>query len=557
MLPASPGSAAGVPFRVNFQGKLLNTSNVPRSGAISMEFAIYDAPSGGNVLWGPETQVPTVTNGVFSVQLGAVLALTPEVFTGAATYLGVNVEADGEMTPRQRLVAGPYAVTAAQLAQASDIRINAGVAYATFTSAGNLLLPYGIVATSASFSGSLTASSGTFKATGNTQYSLETSSGINILAGTLNVAEAVSAASFVGDGSALSNVSVPADSIDSTKLQASSVTGPKIAALAVDSAKIAALTIDSTKLARSSVDSEKLAKNSVDSEKIVALSIDSKKLRAGSVDSEKLAANSVWAANIMALNVDSTKLAKGSVDSEKLAKNSVDSEKLAMNSVDSEKIVSLSIDSTKLAKNSVDSEKIVALSIDSTKLRGDSVDSEKLAANSVWAANIMALNIDSTKLAVASVDSEKLAKNSVNSEKIAAYAVGSGKYLLNVVQGYTTQTGAATALAGAATVLQTFTINLATLSNRVLLNATAQHRHATAAAYTTTYSIHRAATCVPPIIAVYYMGSTIVDTRTISISIVDTAAPGGSVVYAFCAALNAGTVVKVYGRNLIATELGD
>jgi len=110
-----------------------------------MQFRIFDAASGGNVLWGPESLTPTVTNGVFSVQLGASPALTPEVFTTAAVYLGVTVDPDvypgGEMSPRSRLVASPYAVTAAQLAQSGDIRINSGVAYATFTNAGNLLLP--------------------------------------------------------------------------------------------------------------------------------------------------------------------------------------------------------------------------------------------------------------------------------------------------------------------------------------------------------------------------------------------------------------------------------
>lgn len=225
-------SAAGVPFRINFQGKLLDAFNVPRSGSIAMEFRIFDASSGGTLLWGPESLTPTVTNGVFAVQLGGGLALPPEVFTGSSVYLGVTVAPDvypgGEMSPRQQLVASPYAFTAAQLAQSSDIRVNAGVAYATFTTAGNFLIPQGLVAATGTFTGSMTASSGTFTATGVAQYSLETSSGINIKAGTLRVAEGVSAANFSGDGAALTNVTVAAGAIDSTRLANDAVTSAKI-----------------------------------------------------------------------------------------------------------------------------------------------------------------------------------------------------------------------------------------------------------------------------------------------------------------------------------------
>ena len=195
LLPASLGAATGVPFRVNFQGKLLDNSFVPRNGQVAMQFRLFDAPTGGNLLWGPENQTPTVNNGVFSVQLGTNTLLSPDLLLGGSAYLSVTVSPDvfpaGEMSPRQQLIASPYAITAAQLSQAGDVRINAGVSYATFTAAGNILIPYGIVASSASFSGGITASSGSFTATGPGNFSIRTSSGINVTAGTLNVAEAV------------------------------------------------------------------------------------------------------------------------------------------------------------------------------------------------------------------------------------------------------------------------------------------------------------------------------------------------------------------------------
>lgn len=192
LLAVVQAGAATLPNRINFQGKLLDpATNAPKDGAFSIAFRIYDGA--GNSLWGPETH-PTVSvvNGVFSVQLGSVLALPPQVFSNGDTHLGITVGADSEMTPRQQLVMAPYAFTAAQLAHSSDLRLNAGLAYSTFTSAGNLLVPYGVYAGTGTFSGSLTASSATFTATGVSQYSLQTSSGINVQAGTLNVAQQIS-----------------------------------------------------------------------------------------------------------------------------------------------------------------------------------------------------------------------------------------------------------------------------------------------------------------------------------------------------------------------------
>ena len=61
------GAVWAAPFLVNFQGKLLDpATNNPKNGSITMTFRIYDAQSGGNTLWGPESQALTVTNGVFS-----------------------------------------------------------------------------------------------------------------------------------------------------------------------------------------------------------------------------------------------------------------------------------------------------------------------------------------------------------------------------------------------------------------------------------------------------------------------------------------------------------
>lgn len=177
----SPATALALsqPLRVNFQGKLLDpATNLPKTGTVSLTFNVYQAPTGGTSLY-TETQngVP-LTNGVFAVQIGATEGLPRDLFLGASAYLGVTVvgDAGGEMSPRQSLAMSPYAFTANQLSDSSDVRLVAGPTYSTFTSAGNLLVPGGVAAATAAFSGS-----------GPTVYSLTTSSGIQMNAGTLDV----------------------------------------------------------------------------------------------------------------------------------------------------------------------------------------------------------------------------------------------------------------------------------------------------------------------------------------------------------------------------------
>lgn len=210
--------AVVLPLRINLQGKLVDpASGTPRNGTFSLTFRIYAAPGGGTALF-TESQTVSVDNGVFSTHLGSTALLTPDLFSGASAYLGITVSPDSEMTPRQQLVMSPYAFTSAQLVHHDDIRVNAGNAYSTFTAAGNWLVPGGVVAGTAAFSGALTASSGSFTAAGANQYSLQTSSGISMPAGTLKLSAAsrgldasgtgvtAATAAFTGTGAAVFSV---------------------------------------------------------------------------------------------------------------------------------------------------------------------------------------------------------------------------------------------------------------------------------------------------------------------------------------------------------------
>lgn len=107
----SASAAAAVPNVLTQQGRLLDSSGAPVSGTVAFVFTVYDAPMAGNVLW-TESQMITLDNGYFSAQLGDTMPIPTTVFTGPVRYLGVKVATDPEMTPRQPLVAVPYAITA-------------------------------------------------------------------------------------------------------------------------------------------------------------------------------------------------------------------------------------------------------------------------------------------------------------------------------------------------------------------------------------------------------------------------------------------------------------
>ena len=216
LLAAASAFALVQPMRINFQGKLVNpaTSN-PQAGPVGLTFNVYSVPTGGSAIYTETQAAVPLTNGVFSVQIGTNTAMFRDLFLGASAYLGVTVTGDaaGEMLPRQQLIMSPYAFTANQLSDQNDVRLIAGPTYSTFTSAGNLTVPYGLTAATGAFTdtsftvggssfvvgggsatvayglvaGSLSASTGAFNATGASVYSVTAASGVQINGGTLDV----------------------------------------------------------------------------------------------------------------------------------------------------------------------------------------------------------------------------------------------------------------------------------------------------------------------------------------------------------------------------------
>ncbi|MBM3283934.1 hypothetical protein FJY90_06880, partial [Candidatus Gottesmanbacteria bacterium] len=110
---------------LNFQGRITDASENAISDPKKLQFRIWDAASGGTVLY--QTDICNIVpdqNGIFSLligngsndNLGCGKEIPQSVFSeNMSTYLGITVESDTEMTPRQQIATVGYAINAETL----------------------------------------------------------------------------------------------------------------------------------------------------------------------------------------------------------------------------------------------------------------------------------------------------------------------------------------------------------------------------------------------------------------------------------------------------------
>ena len=131
--PSSASALTTVPTKMNFQGRLTDSvGNVKPNGTYNMRLRLYTVNSGGSAVWTEDRLVSagngvTVTNGLFSIQLGSVTALPANLFASGPLYLEVElptpasatttspVWTEGAMTPRNQMATSAYAYNAETL----------------------------------------------------------------------------------------------------------------------------------------------------------------------------------------------------------------------------------------------------------------------------------------------------------------------------------------------------------------------------------------------------------------------------------------------------------
>lgn len=100
-----------VPMMTTYQGHLADANGHPLNTTVNMMFALYDAPTGGTLVWSETHSGVTITQGVFSVVLGSDEPFEQEDFEGER-YLGMTVGDDPEMMPREQLTSVAFAIKA-------------------------------------------------------------------------------------------------------------------------------------------------------------------------------------------------------------------------------------------------------------------------------------------------------------------------------------------------------------------------------------------------------------------------------------------------------------
>jgi subtilisin-like proprotein convertase family protein len=125
----SPVVNATVPEQVHYQGLLTNSAGEPihcpdvlscPEGMLDLTFRLYDQDEGGVAVWEEVHEDVALTYGRFHVVLGANTPVAAGLLSGM-TYLGVEVEDAGEMSPRQAVVSTPYALRAQVADQLGDL----------------------------------------------------------------------------------------------------------------------------------------------------------------------------------------------------------------------------------------------------------------------------------------------------------------------------------------------------------------------------------------------------------------------------------------------------
>lgn len=101
-----------VPPRISYQGRLATPDGIAvADGDYTVQFRIYAESAGGAPLW-TETNTVAAKDGLFSVILGTINDIESAVFDGSVRFLGIQVGASAELTPRTPIVSVAYAMAA-------------------------------------------------------------------------------------------------------------------------------------------------------------------------------------------------------------------------------------------------------------------------------------------------------------------------------------------------------------------------------------------------------------------------------------------------------------
>jgi hypothetical protein len=121
-LNQNAAAATTIPTAFSYQGTLRDASGNLVNGTVNLSLRLYGVVTGGNPLYSEDFANVNVRSGLFTVIVGDAQPLPAGVFNTFPLYIGIKVNNDAEMLPRQRLHPVPYAMqsSSAQNAVTAD-----------------------------------------------------------------------------------------------------------------------------------------------------------------------------------------------------------------------------------------------------------------------------------------------------------------------------------------------------------------------------------------------------------------------------------------------------
>lgn len=133
--------SAAVPYAINYQGRLLDGGGNPVTTNVDIIVRLYGAASGGTAVYTQLISNVDVQDGLYSFQFGS--ASSPFLAALALPECWLDITIDGTtLSPRQRLVAVPYALVAGGLSFADGAtikQIGSELVYVSSSGQTNLL----------------------------------------------------------------------------------------------------------------------------------------------------------------------------------------------------------------------------------------------------------------------------------------------------------------------------------------------------------------------------------------------------------------------------------
>jgi hypothetical protein len=135
---------------MHYQGFLTTATGIPVEcldpatcdEPVDLTFRIYADPVADVLLWEEDVLGVVVTGGLFNVILGETDPLTPDIFNGPA-FIGVEVNGNEELKPRQEVVSAAFALRCAEALNAQLLGGLPADDYVKVTDIGQLQGPPG------------------------------------------------------------------------------------------------------------------------------------------------------------------------------------------------------------------------------------------------------------------------------------------------------------------------------------------------------------------------------------------------------------------------------